>query len=180
MIQVIQRCFAEKLKNGGWFPKLKEIIPSYGQSLIENAALCRQVRAEQAAVLNINNIVEDTMIRAYHLYTGSDGNSHVIRGSVSGGKLVEAESILFKETQAHSSFDWHNDPIPQYVITLTGVLEFTTVGGETFTIHPGDVLLAVDHTGSGHKWRLINDEPWKRAYVVFKTGADTHFIPDAT
>jgi len=99
---------------------------------------------------------------------------------VSGGELVKAESILFKETPAHSSFDWHNDPIPQYVITLAGVLEFTTLGGETFTIHPGEVLLAVDHTGSGHKWRLINDEPWKRAYVVFKEGADTHFIPDPT
>ena len=61
-----------------------------------------------------------------------------------------------------------------------GVLEFTTLGDETFTIHPGDVLLAVDHTGSGHKWRLINDEPWKRAYVVFKEGADTHFITDQT
>jgi quercetin dioxygenase-like cupin family protein len=120
------------------------------------------------------------MIRAYHLYTGPDGNSHVVRGSVSGGELVEAESILFKETPPHSSFDWHNDPIPQYVITLAGVLEFTTLGGETFTIHPGDVLLAVDHTGSGHKWRLINDEPWKRAYVVFKEGADTHFVPDQT
>jgi quercetin dioxygenase-like cupin family protein len=119
------------------------------------------------------------MIRAYRLYTGPDGNSHVVSGSVSSGQSVEAESILFKETPAHSSFDWHNDPIPQYVITLAGVLEFTTVGGETFTVHPGDVLLAVDHTGSGHKWRLINDEPWKRAYVVFKEGADTHFIPDS-
>jgi len=69
--------------------------------------------------------------------------------------------------------------IPQYVITLAGVLEFTTVGGETFTIHPGDVLLAEDHTGSGHKWRLINDDPWKRAYVVFKEGANTHFVPDS-
>jgi len=43
---------------------------------------------------------------------------------------------------------------------------------------PGEVLLAVDHTGSGHKWRLTNDEPWKRAYVVFKPGADTHFVAD--
>jgi Cupin domain. len=118
------------------------------------------------------------MIRAYYLYTGEDGNSHVVHGSVSGGELVEAESILFKETPPHSSYDWHPDPIPQYVITLSGVLEFTTVGGETFTIHPGEVLLATDHTGTGHKWRLVNDEPWKRAYVVFKTGADTHFIPD--
>ena len=118
------------------------------------------------------------MIRAYRLYTGPDGHSHVVRGSVSDNHLVKAESILFKETPAQSSYDWHNDPIPQYVITLAGVLEFTTVGGETFTIRPGDVLLATDETGSGHKWRLINDEPWKRAYVVFKPGADTRFIPD--
>jgi quercetin dioxygenase-like cupin family protein len=118
------------------------------------------------------------MIRAYRLYTGPDGNSHVVRGSVSDNHLVKAESILFKETPAHSSYDWHNDPIPQYVITLAGVLEFTTVGGETFTIRPGDVLLATDETGSGHKWRLINGEPWKRAYVVFTPGADTQFTPD--
>ncbi len=118
------------------------------------------------------------MIRAYRLYTGPDGNSHVIPGSVNG-KLVDAESIQFKETAPHSSFDWHNDPTPQYVLTLAGVLEFVTVGGETFTIRPGDVLVAEDHTGSGHKWRLVNDEPWKRAYVIFKPGANTQFVPDA-
>jgi hypothetical protein len=39
------------------------------------------------------------MIRAYRLYTGSDGNSHVVRGSVSGGALVEAESILSRKRQ---------------------------------------------------------------------------------
>ena len=88
------------------------------------------------------------MIRAYRLYTGPDGNSHVVSGSVSENKLVEAQTILFKETPAHASYDWHNDPIPQYVITLAGVLEFTTLGGETFTIHPGEVLVAEDHTGS--------------------------------
>jgi quercetin dioxygenase-like cupin family protein len=118
------------------------------------------------------------MIRAYRLYTGPEGNSHVVRGSVGESMLVDVETIQFKETPAHSFLDWHNDPIPQYVITLAGVLEFTTVGGETFTIHPGDILVAEDHTGSGHKWRLINDEPWKLAYVVFKAGADTRFVPD--
>lgn len=87
------------------------------------------------------------MIRAYRLYTGPDGNSHVVRGSVGESKLVEAQTILFKESPAHSSYDWHNDPIPQYVITLAGVLEFTTLEGETFTIHPGDVLVAEDHIG---------------------------------
>jgi len=117
------------------------------------------------------------MIRAYRLYTGPDGNSHVVRGSVNPTKLVEAQSIVFKESPPRSSYDWHNDPIPQYVITLSGVLEFTMIGGETFTLRPGDVLLAEDHTGSGHKWRLINEEPWRRAYVVFREGADTQFVP---
>ena len=42
------------------------------------------------------------MLRTYCLYTGSDENSHVERGSVSSGALVEAESMLFKETPAHS------------------------------------------------------------------------------
>ena len=56
MVEVIERCFAEKLKKGGWSAKLKEMIPSYGQSLAEDAALCRQVRAETAAVLQINDI----------------------------------------------------------------------------------------------------------------------------
>jgi hypothetical protein len=98
------------------------------------------------------------MIRAYRLYTGPDGHSHVVRGSVSDNHLVKAESILFKETPAHSSYDWHNDPIPQYVITLAGVLEFTTVGGETFTLRPGEEASVrrvhtrcryAIHTGSG-------------------------------
>ena len=120
------------------------------------------------------------MLRAFKLYTGKDNESHVREGTINETDRTDVIAIHFKETPAHSSFDWHNDPTPQYVITLAGVLEFTTLGGETFTIHPGDVLLAVDHTGSGHKWRLINDEPWKRAYVIFKKGADTHFIPDHT
>ncbi|HUC30635.1 MAG TPA: malate dehydrogenase (quinone) [Candidatus Acidoferrum sp.] len=56
MLQVIERCFRDKMKSAGWADKLKEIIPSYGQSLIDNPDLCQRVRAETAAVLNINNI----------------------------------------------------------------------------------------------------------------------------
>lgn len=56
MLQVIERCFGEKLKSAGRSARLKEIIPSYGQSLAENPALCRQVRADTAAVLHINDV----------------------------------------------------------------------------------------------------------------------------
>ena len=119
------------------------------------------------------------MITAYYLYTGDDGNSHVKRGSISSGELVDAVSILFKETPAYSSLDWHNDPTPQYVLTLSGTLEFETKTKETFVVHPGEILVAVDDTGSGHKWRLIDDKPWIRAYVVFKPGVDVCFVPES-
>jgi uncharacterized cupin superfamily protein len=80
----------------------------------------------------------------------------VVRGGISESKLVEAQSILFKETPPHSSFDWHNDPIPRYVLTLSGVLEFTTVGGETFTIHPGDVLA----------YRHVSEQPFSQLFAA--------------
>jgi malate dehydrogenase (quinone) len=56
MINVIDRCFSTQLNSGGWKAKLKEIIPSYGQSLIDNVDLCRRVRAETASVLGLQNI----------------------------------------------------------------------------------------------------------------------------
>jgi len=56
MLQVIERCFRDKLTNAGWADKLKEMIPSYGQSLIDNPALTESVRTETAAILKINDI----------------------------------------------------------------------------------------------------------------------------
>lgn len=58
MLQVIERSFADELKTPRWLTKLKEMIPSYGQSLAENPALCRQVRADTALVLHINDVKE--------------------------------------------------------------------------------------------------------------------------
>ena len=115
-------------------------------------------------------------IRAFKLYTGPDNASHVLEGTIDLKGRADVVAIHFKETPAHSSYDWHPDPEPQYVITLSGTLEFHTRDGETFVLRPGDVLLAEDNTGSGHKWRLIDDQPWRRAYVVLKPGAKDTFV----
>jgi malate dehydrogenase (quinone) len=56
MIKVIELCFGNELNGGGWKAKLQQIIPSYGHSLIEDAALTRQVRADTAAVLGLQNV----------------------------------------------------------------------------------------------------------------------------
>src|ERR1700735_267998 len=120
------------------------------------------------------------MIRCVRLWTGADGDSHFEEGSIDLAKgargdvlseVVATAGLSFQETRSGGSFAWHQDPVPRFVITLSGILEFETRGGETFVIRPGDILLAEDNTGTGHRWRLIGDEPWRRAYVVFQTGA---------
>ncbi|MEO6500235.1 MAG: hypothetical protein ABIN95_14520 [Mucilaginibacter sp.] len=118
------------------------------------------------------------MIKAYKLYTGDDNHSHIITGTVTEGELHEASSIRFKESPAHSFYDWHNAPAEQYVLSLTGTLEFETRPGEKFILKPGEVLIALDTTGTAHKWRLIDNEPWKRVYVAFAPGSVLNFVPD--
>ncbi|WP_183564317.1 hypothetical protein [Mucilaginibacter sp. SP1R1] len=120
------------------------------------------------------------MIKAYKLYTGADGNSHVKTGTVAEGQFNQAISIRFQESPPHSFYDWHNAPTEQYVITLSGTLQFETRTGETFILKPGEILIATDTTGTAHKWHLIDDEPWKRVYVAFDQENQINFIPDET
>jgi malate dehydrogenase (quinone) len=56
MIKVLELCFGKELAGGGWKAKLEAIIPSYGHSLIDDAALTRKVRADTAAVLGLQNV----------------------------------------------------------------------------------------------------------------------------
>jgi quercetin dioxygenase-like cupin family protein len=120
------------------------------------------------------------------IWTGEDGNSLFEEGSIdlaegmrgdAVGKAVPTVELSFQETLSGGSYEWHQDPVPRFVITLSGTLEFEVKSGATFTIRPGDILLAQDNSGSGHKWRLIGDEPWRRAYVVYQRGADLRFKP---
>ena len=109
------------------------------------------------------------MTRCIHLFTGPDGQSHVEEVAIPLDVLQTATAVRFAETAAGSALDWHTAPHIQYVITLSGTLEFTTRDGETFILGPGDVLLAADTAGTGHRWRLIDDQPWRRVYVVLSS-----------
>jgi quercetin dioxygenase-like cupin family protein len=114
-------------------------------------------------------------IRLVHLFTGDDGQSHFTVGEISWTTAGAVNSISakeavaaisFEETAAGSELDWHNAPCRQYVITLGGTLKFETRSGASFMLHPGDILLAEDTTGGGHRWWLIDADPWRRVYVT--------------
>jgi len=163
--------------------KISVDLPFGRRDLLRAAAVVGVAAAsvctlEEAAVGAAGAITPpDAGIRAFKLYTGRDNASHVLEGTIDEKARTDVIAIHFKETPAHSSYDWHPDPEPQYVLTLSGTLEFTTPSGETFVLRPGDVLLAEDNAGTGHKWRLIDDQPWRRAYVVLKPGVKDSFVP---
>ncbi|MFT6261737.1 MAG: malate dehydrogenase (quinone) [Bermanella sp.] len=52
MIEVIERCMAERLSND-WQTRLKQWIPSYGESLIENTELLKSTRENTLRVLGL-------------------------------------------------------------------------------------------------------------------------------
>lgn len=56
ILNVIERYFSARLNHGGWIGRLRVMIPSYGKSLITNTELCKSVRCETAAALNIVDV----------------------------------------------------------------------------------------------------------------------------
>lgn len=53
MIQIIERCFADKLKADEWQQRLREMMPSYGVSLTEEPELLAKVRGRNLRVLGL-------------------------------------------------------------------------------------------------------------------------------
>jgi len=56
-------------------------------------------------------------------------------------------------------------------------LDFETRTGLHFILRPGDILYAEDTAGGGHRWKLTDDQPWRRAYVVLAADASVPSRP---
>ncbi|WP_047537476.1 malate dehydrogenase (quinone) [Methylotenera versatilis] len=54
MIDILERCFSTQLKTANWQQKIKQLVPSYGESLIENADLLKTVRKRTLNTLKLN------------------------------------------------------------------------------------------------------------------------------
>jgi len=124
------------------------------------------------------------MIRCIRIWTGKDQNSHAeegwiqlepgAHGDLLSGVLATTHAS-FQETKSGGTLAWHTAPARQLVITLTGTLDFQTRGGQHFILRPGDILLAEDTAGGGHSWELVDDQPWRRVYVVLAEGVAVPF-----
>ena len=53
MINVLTLCFVNQLKTPDWQQKIKQLVPSYGESLVENVYLLKRVRQRTLTTLNL-------------------------------------------------------------------------------------------------------------------------------
>ncbi len=105
--------------------------------------------------------------RIVRVYTGKDQRSHFEDLTVPmrefrlgplfsmKTEMVPVEGVVFRETAADSSTEFHTPPRRQLVITLAGAVEIRVGDGSTRVFGPGDVLLAEDITGEGHSAREL-------------------------
>ncbi|MBR1119911.1 hypothetical protein JQ628_00185 [Bradyrhizobium lablabi] len=127
------------------------------------------------------------MIRCVKLWTGADRKSHFeegaidlepgARGDALSGKFSISSAALH-QTGKDPVLGWHTDAVRQLLITLSGAVEFETPDGR-FTLCQGDVLYTEDTGGTGHNWRMLGEEPWRRLYAVLDPGAVVPFRPTA-
>lgn len=54
MIDLLNKCFADEMKNSVWQEKLKLMIPSFGQSLNQNPELCASIREMTSKTLKLH------------------------------------------------------------------------------------------------------------------------------
>jgi quercetin dioxygenase-like cupin family protein len=109
------------------------------------------------------------------IYTGKDGESHfedieILLNEAESGLTVsevqKTKGIMFIQTQG--AFDFHKAPARQYVIFLDGNVEVETGSGEKRTFNAGDILLAEDTTGRGHKIYGLDNKPRRAVFITLE------------
>lgn len=109
------------------------------------------------------------------LYTGPDNESHFedieipLKDAGDIGHLseqLEATGIIFRKTESGYDYDWHNAPQKQYIIMLDGAVDVEIGDGTIRRFSTGDILLAEDTTGRGHKSRAVNNESRLSVFVT--------------
>ncbi|MBS1496671.1 MAG: malate:quinone oxidoreductase [Bacteroidetes bacterium] len=53
MIDVLSKCFSEKMQSAEWQSRISNLIPSFGKSLANDEALCKAVRKKSGEILGI-------------------------------------------------------------------------------------------------------------------------------
>lgn len=130
-----------------------------------------------AGTASLATAQEHAPVTFTRLYTGADGMSHFERVNLKFAPVPGAPKTIEQSepwpvaktyivrVDAGMFEDWHNADVPRYVITVSGNAEIEISSGEKFVVQPGEVLLAEDLTGKGHRFRVLGNSDWVALFV---------------
>jgi hypothetical protein len=113
-------------------------------------------------------------VRILRIYTGDDDRSHFedlpVELTDSGpfgriSALMPARGVVFREVDGDYDLDFHNAPRRQLVVNLKGSADIEIGDGSVRRLGPGDILLAEDTTGQGHRSRAVDGEPRECLFI---------------
>jgi mannose-6-phosphate isomerase-like protein (cupin superfamily) len=114
-------------------------------------------------------------MRITRLYSGTDSASHFedlevpfeSREYFGLFTLPEmAKAVFFREIPPGWVYSWHNVVCREYVIMIEGEAEIEVGSGEKRKFGRGDILLAEDLTGHGHRTRVLGKKVWRQVFVT--------------
>lgn len=100
------------------------------------------------------------MGKIYCMYSGRDGQSHFSDAALalkadSVGRLstgvLGAKGWMYAESPKERFVDWHTSGAGGVTVMLGGWMELEIGSGEKRRLETGDLLLALDTTGQGHR-----------------------------
>ena len=59
MLDILKRCFKDKMNSDGWQAKIKKMVPTYGKSLGTDEALCFETRKRTSTLLSLIHFERD-------------------------------------------------------------------------------------------------------------------------
>ena len=54
MLEVLEKCFSTEIQSTEWINNLKQLVPSYGESLVDNAELASRIRQQTLSALKLS------------------------------------------------------------------------------------------------------------------------------
>lgn len=114
-------------------------------------------------------------MRVTRIYTGDDGESHFedvevpLRDFGDLGRISEqfpVSGLMFREVDADYDFDFHTAPRRQYVVNLDAAVDIEVGDGTRRRIGAGEILLAEDTTGRGHRSIAVDGQPRRCLFIA--------------
>jgi len=82
--------------------------------------------------------------------------------------LLPANACIFLELPVGWVGDWHPTPVRQWLILMSGEVEFEVEDGERRRQRAGDAVMLFDTIGKGHCTRVLGDQPVRIAAIHFR------------